>query len=80
MDKVSETSKENFFYPIAPYHDTLNNDKVLFNTNLQIFAHQVGFIANLQTSGKISSQEAYSQIESLWNDLDITINTIIGDG
>ncbi len=62
---------EKFFYPIAPYHGTLSKYKAVFNTKLQIFAHQVGFIANLQTSGKIPSQEAYLQIESLWNDLDI---------
>ena len=77
MDKLSESSKENFLCPIVPYRGTLSNDKVIFNTKLQKFAHRVGFIANLQISDKISPQEAYLQIESLWNDLDITMNSII---
>ena len=47
MDKLSESPKENFLCPIVPYRGTLSNDKVIFNTKLQIFAHRVGFIANL---------------------------------
>lgn len=71
MDNVPESSKEKFFYPIARYHGSLSKDNLVFNTELQIFAHKVGLIANLQTSGKILPQEAYLQIESLWNNLDI---------
>ena len=77
MDNVPESSKENFFYPIASYHGSLSKEKAIINTKLQIFAHKVGFIANLQTSGKIPPQEAYSQVESLWKDLEIGINKII---
>ena len=70
MEQVSETSKDNFFYPIVPYHGTLKDEQIIFNTKLHKFAHQVGFIVNLRTSGKISPQEAYLQIEYLWKDIE----------
>ncbi len=79
MDNLSRTFKDNFLYAISPYHGSLKEDKVIFNTKLQEFAHQVGFIANLHTSGKLLPQEAYSQVESLWRELEETKTTILDE-
>ncbi|MGK7940091.1 MAG: hypothetical protein AB4062_08070 [Crocosphaera sp.] len=79
MDNVPRTLKDNFLYAIYPYHGTLTQDKVIFNSKLQEFAHKVGFIANLHTSGKLPPQEAYSQLESLWRELEVTKRMILDD-
>lgn len=42
---------------------------MIFNANLQEFAHKVGYIANLETSGKLSPEEAYKRIKTLWKQL-----------
>jgi hypothetical protein len=42
---------------------------MVFNANLQEFANRVGYISNLETAGKLSPQESYKQIESLWQEL-----------
>ncbi|MDJ0509650.1 MAG: hypothetical protein QNJ64_10410 [Crocosphaera sp.] len=79
MDNVPRTFKDNFLYAISSYHGSLSQDKVIFNTKLQEFAQKVGFIANLYTSGKITPREAYSQLESLWRELEMTKKTIFDD-
>lgn len=79
MDNVSRTFKDDFLYAISPYHGTLNKDKVVFNTRLQQFAHKAGFIANLYTSGKLTPEEAYLQLESLWRELEVTKTAIFDD-
>lgn len=79
MDNLSRTFKDDFLYDISPYHGTLNKDKVVFNTQLQQFAHKAGFIANLHTSGKLTPQEAYLQLESLWRELEVTKTAIFDD-
>ena len=36
---------------------------------LQEFAQRVSFIANLETTGKLSPEESYQQIQALWKQL-----------
>ena len=79
MDNLPRTFKDDFLYAISPYHGTLTEDKVIFNVKLQEFAHQVGFVANLHTSGKLPPQEAYLQLESLWRELEMTKMTTLDD-
>ncbi|WP_107670383.1 hypothetical protein [Cyanothece sp. BG0011] len=79
MNKITRTNKDNFLYPLCPYHGTLTQDTVLFNNKLQEFAHKVGFIANLHTGGKLPSEKAYGQVESLWRDLESTKMTLSED-
>ncbi|MGK7954027.1 MAG: hypothetical protein AB4063_01975 [Crocosphaera sp.] len=78
MHKKQPNVKDNFLYPITAYRGSINNDTVLFNEKLQAFAQKVGFIANLYTGGKLPSKEAYSQVESLWRELEST-GTMIHD-
>jgi hypothetical protein len=63
------TNKDKFFYPHCHYRGHISPENLVFNANLQEFAHKVGYIANLQTGGKMSPEQAYRQIEELWDDL-----------
>lgn len=65
-DKNQENNKDNFIYPKAPYHGQVKPENLVFNANLQEFAHKVMYICNLETSGKISTVEAYQKIKQLW--------------
>lgn len=42
---------------------------MLFNYNLQEFAHKVNYICALETNGKLSSEVAYQRIKQLWKQL-----------
>jgi hypothetical protein len=42
----------------------------MFNANLQDFSHRVSIICGLETGGKISPQEAYTQLFDLWQELE----------
>lgn len=69
MEESDKADKENFLYPRSRYHGEFNPENLVFNANLQEFAQKVGYIVNLQTSGKTTSQEAYKQIKALWKTL-----------
>jgi len=61
------TSKEQFLYPRSKYYGQIQPANLVFNANLQEFALKAGYIANLETNGKISSEEAYCHLKDLWN-------------
>ena len=77
MHNTPPKIKDNFLDPISPYHGNLTEDKVVFNEKLQKFAQKVGFIANLYTGGKLPSEQAYCQVESLWRELASTKEIMI---
>lgn len=64
-----DASLSNFLYPRYPYRGHFTPEQLVFNANLQEFSQRVGYISCLQTSGKISSEEAYDQIRTLWKQL-----------
>ncbi len=61
--------KYNFLYPRSRYYGEVKPENLVFNANLQEFSQRVSYIAALETSGKISSEEAYCQIKVLWKQL-----------
>lgn len=65
----SNPNKDEFLYPHYPYHGKANPENIVFNANLQEFAQRVNYICNLETGGKISTEEAYRQIKQLWKQL-----------
>lgn len=69
MEKSNQETKNNFLYPRSRYYGQVRPENLIFNANLQEFAQKVGYISNLETSGKLSPQEAYQQIKSLWKQL-----------
>ncbi|MGB3755846.1 MAG: hypothetical protein WBA07_05655 [Rivularia sp. (in: cyanobacteria)] len=69
MENSDRADKENFLFPRSRYHGEFKPENLVFNANLQEFAQKVGYIVNLQTSGKTTSEEAYKQIKALWKKL-----------
>ena len=61
--------KANFLYPRTKYYGDIKPENLVFNANLQEFAQRVGYLSCLETSGKISSLDAYEQIHQLWKQL-----------
>ncbi len=61
--------KDEFLYPRSRYYGQVKPENLVFNANLQEFAQRVGYITNLETSGKLSPEEAYIQIKALWEQL-----------
>jgi sigma54-dependent transcription regulator len=65
----SQYEKEQFLYPQSRYYGSYTTENLLFNANLQEFSHKVSMISALHTGGKLSSEQAYDQIEKLWQQL-----------
>ncbi|MBT9315261.1 hypothetical protein IXB50_07465 [Leptothoe spongobia TAU-MAC 1115] len=69
MSDDPQKQKENLIMPRAPYHGEFTPERMVFNANLQEFASKVSLICNLETGGKITSEDAYGRIKQLWKDL-----------
>ncbi|HHP7243458.1 MAG TPA: DUF7219 family protein [Elainellaceae cyanobacterium] len=63
------TDKHDFLYPRSRYRGDVKPENLVFNANLQEFSQQVGYICNLETSGKLSPEESFGQLKSLWKQL-----------
>jgi hypothetical protein len=66
---ADSNEKENFLYPIGRYRGNFTPEQLTFNSNLQEFAQRVSLICGLETGGKISTEDAYTQIKHLWKTL-----------
>lgn len=60
---------DGFISPKSAYYGTFSPQQLVFNANLQEFANRVGYISGLQTGGKLSPDEAFEQIKSLYKQL-----------
>jgi hypothetical protein len=69
MDEPNLDDKNKFLYLRSRYYGQVKPENLVFNANLQEFAHKVGYIASLETSGKIEPEDAYKQIKALWKQL-----------
>lgn len=65
----SNPEKNDFLYPMGRYRGEFTLENVTFNANLQEFAQKVGFVCNLETGGKLTSDQAYDEIKKLWKSL-----------
>jgi hypothetical protein len=61
--------KDDFLYPRSRYYGQVKPENLVFNANLQEFAQKISFICNLETSGKLTPEDAYDQIKALWKQL-----------
>jgi len=55
-----------YLYPQSAYYGEDNPINNQFNSDLQLFSQQVNFICALENNGKLTPQQAYEQIEDLW--------------
>ena len=53
--------------------------RAAFHQNLEQFADLIGLVVGLQANGKISQEEAYVQIKSLWKTLKISKNDLLSE-
>lgn len=65
-----------FLYLRQSYYGEFSPAALVFNANLQEFATRLSYISNLQTNGKLSSQEAYRQIEALWEHIESSYSAL----
>lgn len=69
MAKIEQERKNSFLYPQNRYYGEFSPEYLAFNANLQEFAQKISYISALQTGGKLSPEQAYEQVESLWQRL-----------
>ena len=72
-------SKDNFLYPKSRYRGEFTPGNLAFNGNLQEFAQRISIICNLETSGKITSIDAYGRIKDLWKQLKLSKKNLLDD-
>jgi hypothetical protein len=60
----------NYIHHGSSYHGEFTPANLVFDANLQIFSRRVGFISALENGGKLSPQDAFSQIGELWEELE----------
>ncbi|MBW4494600.1 MAG: hypothetical protein KME26_16240 [Oscillatoria princeps RMCB-10] len=58
-----------FLSPRSRYHGKFTPQNLAFDANLQEFAQKVSIICALETGGKLSSEQAYEEIRTLWHRL-----------
>jgi hypothetical protein len=66
---MEKTTLSNFLYPHVRYRGQVKPEDLVFNANLQEFSQKVSYICNLQTAGKLSTDESFEKIQLLWQQL-----------
>lgn len=61
--------RQDFLYPRSRYRGAVKPENLVFNANLQEFSQRVSYICCLETGGKITPEESFQQIRSLWKQL-----------
>lgn len=49
--------------------DDWSPQRLMFHQNLESFADRVGLIVGLQSNGKITQEQAYTEIRKIWKEL-----------
>jgi hypothetical protein len=76
MKQAHQEDKDRFIYPRSRYYGEVKPEYLLFSANLQEFSQKLDYITNLETSGKLTLEEAYEQIETLWENLTHSKNAL----
>ena len=69
--------RSNFINPRSRYQGEFTPGNLAFNANLQEFSNRIGLICGLETNGKLTPDEAYTQIRSLWKQLKRSKKTLL---
>ena len=51
--------------------------RVAIHQNLEEFADRVGLLVGLQSNGKVTQEEAFDQIKTLWKTLKLSKNDLL---
>jgi hypothetical protein len=76
---MSNLDKESFLNPIPSFRGEFSPQNLAFNANLQEFTNRVSIICALETGGKISPDQAYQEIKTLWGKLEQSKSYLLGD-
>lgn len=63
------TERSQFLYPNGRYRGEVKPENLVFNANLQEFSQRISFICGLESNGKLSPEESYQEIRTLWKQL-----------
>lgn len=58
-----------FLHPRSRYRGDVKPENLVFNANLQEFSQRITYICCLETGGKLTPEESYREIKSLWKQL-----------
>ena len=61
-----------FVYTIGKYYGEFTPGNLVFNANLQEFAQQVSYLCTLAANREMTSEDAYQEIEKLWQQLKLS--------
>jgi hypothetical protein len=51
------------------YRGQVKPENLVFNANLQEFSQRISYICALETNGKLTPEDSYREIRSLWKQL-----------
>jgi hypothetical protein len=66
---ISMADPSEFLNPRSRYYGHVKPENLVFNANLQEFANRVSLICGLETNGKLTPEESYKQIKSMFKQL-----------
>ncbi len=61
--------RSEFLYPHVRYRGDVKPENLVFNANLQEFSHRISLLCGLESNGKLTPEETYKEIKSLWKQL-----------
>ena len=72
-ESEAEENHEGVRSPLEAHSSYRGDDwtptSLIFHQNLESFAERVGLIVALQSNGKLSQEQAYDQIRTIWKKL-----------
>lgn len=63
------TDRSEFLSPRSRYYGTVKPENLVFNANLQEFSHRASILCALESNGKITPEETYKELKTLWKKL-----------
>lgn len=67
--------------PLESHSSYRGNDwspqRLVFHQNLESFADRVGLIVGLQSNGKMSQEQAYTEIRKIWKELKLSKDELL---
>jgi hypothetical protein len=61
--------RSDFLAPRSRYYGDVKPENLVFNANLQEFSQRISLICGLESNGKLTPEESFQQIETLWKQL-----------
>jgi hypothetical protein len=61
--------RSEFLYPHVRYRGPVKPENLVFNANLQEFSQRISLLCGLESNGKLTPEETYKEIKSLWKQL-----------